>query len=127
SAHTVDPTPDLPPGPLPFPPPLPPPRLRPTFSGAFAFLAATRGPRQNQRSMGNRAGARLSARRAGEFNTFRPIIVRCQALTLGELSRDLHSTQQRTWQARFVALRTAAVCSLSRGTNFRSASSKLRC
>ena len=62
---------------------LPSPRLRPTFSGAFAFLAATRGPRQNQRSMGNRAGARLSARRAGEFNTFRPIIVRCQALTLG--------------------------------------------
>jgi hypothetical protein len=35
------------------------------------------------RLIGNRAGSRLSAGRAGWFNTFRPMSVRCQALTPG--------------------------------------------
>ncbi len=35
------------------------------------------------------------------------MIVRCQALRPGSSSRHLHSTQPRTWQARFVDFRTA--------------------
>src|SRR5260370_5327610 len=76
-------------------------------------------------ALGNRAWiARLG--RAGEFNAFRPMIVRCQALRPGRSSTHLHSTQPRTWQARFVDFRTAAVCALSRGPRSRSVSRSLR-
>ncbi len=54
------------------------------------------------------------------------MIVRCQALRPGRSSRYLHSTQPRTWQARFVDFRTAAVCALSRGPRSRSVSRNLR-
>src|SRR6266536_2912278 len=70
-------------------------------------------------------GSPRVAARAGA-NTFWPMIVRCQAITPGKLSRDLHSTQPRTWQARFVPLRTVALCALSRGPRSRSISRNLR-
>ncbi len=73
-------------------------------------------------ALGNRAGVA----KLGEFNAFRPMIVRCQALTPGKPSKHLHSTHPRTRQARFVEFRTAAVCALSRGPSSRSVSRNLR-
>ena len=61
-----------------------------------------------------------------EFSAFRPVTERCQALRSGRSSRRLHSTQPRTWQARFVDFRTVAVCALSRGPRSRSVSRNLR-
>src|ERR1700730_9364640 len=68
-------------------------------------------------------GRLLAAR---EMMVLEPTVVRCQALAPGKLSRHLHSTQPRTWQARFVDFRTAADCALSRGPRSRSVFRNLR-